>query len=143
MNIKFYITEDVPITLNKILKNEIVFDCSLKNDFDVLTPVITLKIPDVTKFNYNYCIIDDFKRNYFINKVEVVNLNIIKIYLKVDVLETYKDYIKVVNAIFKVGGNNNYSKNIDYSTKRNCKTYVSDVKLDIDYNQKILITLGG
>lgn len=49
-------------------------------------------------FNVNYCYIPDFNRYYFVQNITSVAIDLWRVSLKVDVLMTYKNVIKTLNA---------------------------------------------
>lgn len=86
--------------INQIGKNVSLIS-QLNGDFrdsvNMMHPVVRIEKTDPTDFNYVY--IGEFKRWYFVNKIEVVRTGILDIHLKEDVLESFADTILAHNAI--------------------------------------------
>ena len=91
MIIKTYNTNDDINVANKSLQNENEIDIKLKNDMEILAPVIVLSgaIP-----TFNYCYIPQFKRYYFADRPTKGNNDIYYINLKCDRLMSFKEQIK-------------------------------------------------
>ena len=74
---------------------------TLKNDTSILNPTILIQC-DISNFTLcNYMYIPEFNRYYFITDIVSVNNNMVEFSGRVDVLTTYKDYIKSNNAIIR------------------------------------------
>lgn len=67
-----------------------------RGETEVLHPVITLNYNRVPDFNYVY--IPVFNRYYYVSSYSTIRNNIWEIVLTVDVLMSYKDGIKLLNA---------------------------------------------
>lgn len=68
------------------------FSCRLLDNSSVLNPVITLDIGLQTFPDYNYCYIPSFRRYYWITDI-TYSASLYVVYLSVDVLATYKNFI--------------------------------------------------
>lgn len=89
--INFYNYDGHPDTVNKVLGEPTAYNGNLRQDIDVLRPVLTLKkAPSLT---FNYCYIPDLHRYYFIDSVVYVGNNTYEVSLSVDVLKTYETQI--------------------------------------------------
>lgn len=97
-DVNLYNTNSPNNALTKNLENETRYKCSIKRamGINILEPVLYIKSD--TMLNFNYAYIPDFKRYYFINKIEIAPNNIYALYLSIDVLMTYKDEILKCNA---------------------------------------------
>jgi len=143
MLLKLYSVEDNFNVVNKVLGDPFDVDIVVRNDFDVVSPVIVLyAIQNI--LDYNYCTIDDLKRSYFIDRFEVVNNSITKLFCKCDVLESYK--ADILNSVcrfkrkFKTG--DYYAGNFDTGSRKNINVYESDKGFSGD-STMILTTVGG
>ena len=92
MQIKLYNTSSEKNRLSKVLTGEVNVTGYLSEDTDLLNPAITVGY-NTSLLSKNYCFIADFGRYYFITGFTIINQEIV-IFLHVDVLMTYKDYIK-------------------------------------------------
>lgn len=145
MNITLYKNLSSVNTINKKLADTSKeYAISLKDTTNIKTPVIKIYTKE-NIFNFNYCYIPMFNRYYFIQNIEITPTNIYRLYLKEDVLETYKTAITASYALIrKATKYNKMYDGGDYNTlitKTNTK-YSSDVTLP-DTNSMILITIGG
>lgn len=70
------------------------FDCKLKNDTSIISPIIELMKPSniswSTILGFNYCYISDFSRYYFVQDLTFKTNSIVEIQLTVDVLASFK-----------------------------------------------------
>ena len=108
MNIYFYKTSSESNRLEKVLENTTILTGSLKSDFDLINPFtqVTTNILD-----FNYCYIPFLKRYYFIDKIEIARTNLYTLYLKLDVLQTYKEQIKELKVVLSGSQGNPYYRN--------------------------------
>lgn len=119
MNIYFYKTSSESNRLEKVLENATILTGSLKSNFDLINPVtqVTTNILD-----FNYCYIPFLKRYYFIDKIEIARTNLYTLYLKLDVLQTYKEQIKELKVVLSGSQSNPYYRN-----------YIDGVDVRTDY----------
>ena len=61
---------------------------------DYKRPLLTSRDASKEIIKVNYCYIDEWQRYYFISDIQVVNNDLIQLYLKEDVLYTYANQIK-------------------------------------------------
>ena len=132
---------------NTIGKNITVVDTltgTIKEQSSIIHPEITIERTNPTGFNY--CYIDEFNRYYYVNDVIVINQNIIRLVLDVDVLESFKNDILSLSCILS-GSTTNNDKYLDGSewvstvkTTTSIKQFPSGLNNDGEY---ISITAGG
>lgn len=98
MNIFFYTSSADPNSFPKVLGEAIRYQGELRDECDILNPVLTIEglNPDTT---FNYCYIPDFKRYYFITESSVVRTGLIQFNLHVDVLQSWSKEILELEAI--------------------------------------------
>lgn len=98
MNIFFYTSSAEPNSFPKVLGSAIRYQGELRDECDILNPVLTIEglNPDTT---FNYCYIPDFKRYYFITESSVVRTGLIEFVLHVDVLQSWSKEILELEAI--------------------------------------------
>ena len=96
VTINFYSYNGHPNTINKVLGSPTQIDGALRQDFDILHPVLTLKKTPLPAFNY--CYVSVLGRYYFIERVEYVGNNTYELSLSVDVLKTYENEILEATA---------------------------------------------
>lgn len=98
MDIFFYTSSAEPNSFPKVLGSAIRYQGELRDECDILNPVLTIEglNPDTT---FNYCYIPDFKRYYFITESSVVRTGLIQFNLHVDVLQSWSKEILELEAI--------------------------------------------
>lgn len=89
--ITFYKYNGHPNTINKVLGTGTDIEGDLRQDFDILRPVLTLR--SNTRPTYNYCYINDLGRFYFVDSVAFTGNKGYEMRLRVDVLKTYETEI--------------------------------------------------
>ena len=141
MKMYLYHVNDAENVINKTLVNGLEIDINLKASVDLVNPEIVLN-GDFR--GYNYAHLPDLNRYYFIDRIEQLNLKLVKLNLSCDVLETYKADILNSNARFKRNIKNGDYQNIsiDYSNQTISTNYNSD-GLPMDGNTMIISTIGG
>lgn len=90
--LKRFTCEENRLDKTDFFTNQTTLSGTLREACDVLNPVIYCEIsnPNI----YNYCSIELFgNRSYFIKNFEYANNKLVRLYLHVDVLQTYKDMI--------------------------------------------------
>ena len=92
MDIFFYTSSAEPNSFPKVLGSAIRYQGELRDECDILNPVLTIEglNPDTT---FNYCYIPDFKRYYYITESSVVRTGLIEFVLHVDVLQSWSSQI--------------------------------------------------
>ena len=140
MTIKLYKMTSPDNYINKVLTNEKTVTGDIKNIMDVLAPEIIFA-EDISK--YNYCYIPEFSRYYFIVGINAQQFFGIK--CEVDVLYTFRDFIKNQYAIIKRNTKyrNDYLADVNQKEKAYSlvKTKLFDGALsDMNY---YLTVLGG
>jgi hypothetical protein len=71
-------------------------DGALRHDTNLVSPIILIYYERLPDFNYVY--IAPFKRYYYVESVNIVRTNLYEISLSVDVLMTYREGIKKLDA---------------------------------------------
>lgn len=146
MNVTFYVNTSETNKIDKNLTNAYTLEGTLRENCDVINPSIMVQSSS-TITEYNYVYIPEFNRYYFINSVESVRMNLWRITLKVDVLMSFKDYIKSCTGIISdstTTGSNAYINGGQWVTT--CKEYTDIINFSNGFNDDgefILITAGG
>lgn len=99
MRMQFYKISDIAKKINKSLPGTpaLTLEGTLKDNCNILDPVITIEhsgVPD-----YNYVFIQEFNRYYFMSPATQVRNNIWEVSLHVDVLFTYRQGILTAPCI--------------------------------------------
>lgn len=108
MTVKFYSVSINPIVLNKTLGTATDKTCTIKDNMDIINPVVELAY-DAAILGKNYMYISDLGRYYFITNIEIVGHRIF-VTGHVDVLKTYNSQIRAGNCTST--RSNFYNKNI-------------------------------
>ena len=129
-------------------------NCINKTPNDLTNPIVKFnkhKLNGSDLKLLNYCYIESFNRYYFVTNIELENNDIVVMYLKCDVLMTYKTIILSANShITRTSKANKYSlfyNDGEYKTlslKTYDKYFMKD-KSPFDFTDKstILVTIGG
>lgn len=99
MTITLYNNTSPANYVNKSITVVMTLTGTLRNPTSIIDPVITIERSDPTGFNYAR--IEEFGRYYFVTGISSESNSLISISLHVDVLMTYKEGIKNMNAIIK------------------------------------------
>lgn len=101
IELKTYKTTDSANVLNKTLTETGDYEGVLNAEFNILRPVIRFRTNTPVTFNYAY--IPQLQRYYFVDNVKQDG-NLCVVSLKVDVLYTYREQIKNLNATLVESG---------------------------------------
>ena len=142
MELKLYNTVSSNNTINKVLTDEVTFDIKFKDVANIQSPVI--KINSKNLITSNYAFIPDFNRYYFIEQIIIESNNINSLYMKCDLLETYKEDILNSVGLIEVSKDGDDYLDIGYDNeiKKDVLIYESDKELMIGSNI-LMVTLGG
>lgn len=142
MILKLYNTNSSNNTINKVLTDELTFDIKFKDVANIQNPVIKLNSKTIVTSNYAY--LPDFKRYYFIEQVVIDSNSIYSLFLKCDLLESFKD--DVLNSVGLIDRCEVGSEYLDvgYENEINKEhlIYESDKELVVG-NNILMVTLGG
>lgn len=131
--------------MGKSLSNMNIFSGSLKDETRVTNPVILMELENPIGFNYAY--IPEFGRYYFIDDIISVRTGLWKISMKVDVLESFKNYIRGISVILSDStetGKEHYLMGKVWKTKIKELTNIVNFPSGLsDNGYFILITAGG
>ena len=142
MNIVAYNNKSDPRKIDKTLIQVTEFVGTLRNETDVVTPVILVEgaLPA-----FNYCFIAAFNRYYFVTDFRTVRNNVYEIHCKSDVLMSFDlDNVTGVVVASERVGVNNYLNNKNWVTTVKDKTDIITFPAGLlDTGEYILITAGG
>ena len=146
MIIELYKTSSEKNKIGKSLANKISLEGNLREQSNVISPVITIQVNNPTQ--YNYAKIPEFNRYYYITEMSSVRTGIWQISLSVDVLETYKEQIKGLKAVVDKQQGTNYSTELydDGSFRYREDTFIETAKFQNGFSetgQYILLTAGA
>ena len=97
-------------TVNKTLANGVECVGAIRDDTNVLYPVLTIRVHDV--INVNYCYIPTLGRYYFIDSINYLSSDKATLKLSVDVLKSYESEILQASAtVTQTDNPDKYSSN--------------------------------
>ena len=141
MKVEFYHTADNANTINKTLNLIKTINIVFRQAVNEQTPFIILNKDNLKGANYIH--IPNFKRYYFISKVENYTTKLVRIDLVTDLLMTYKDEILNTPVLITATEKPSYfSSNLPTQTKTIKRVVKSDVTLNKE-SSLILTTIGG
>lgn len=139
-----YITKDNENVINKEKVYQGKYAIKFKEMVSIISPSIVLRMDNTVNIMVcNYCYIEELKRFYFIQDIELVDNGLLRLQLDCDVLESFKDDIlssvAQVNTTISNGDFLNVSVMSD--VRKTIDVYTSDVEL---LNEKtiVLSTIG-
>lgn len=146
MHITLYKTKSENNRVNKAIREPLALEGTLKEECDVLNPVITFELDDPTVYNYVY--IEEFHRYYFIVNIDNIRNNIWRLSLKCDVLFTYRSGIKKLSAVIDKQEGTGYTTEYynDGSFKVREDNFIEVHNYDNGFNDEgefILLTAGA
>lgn len=145
MDVQFYNYQGERLKVGKTLENPVTLTGYLRDTYNVLTPVLTIRHKD--EFTYNYVYIPVFGRYYFVDGYTVANRDEIILSLKVDVLETYKDVIRAATGTVTESDNANpyisTRENVYLETPNLEKVEFENPDLFTENGSIIMITIKG
>lgn len=101
MTIKFYNNMSEVNALNKNIDEIISLTGTLREQSSIIDPIINVEGIDSYLRLINYAYIPEFNRYYFITNIESVRNGVWRIFFHVDVLYTYRAYIRDNYAIIE------------------------------------------
>lgn len=140
MELNLYHTDDSQNTINKEKNLITTKNINLKQSTNLYQTFLILKNDKATNYsNVNYAKM--LNKFYFVSHETIANNNFIKLNLKEDVLETYKDVI--LNTDFDIIAKSeiDYTSNVPTSKKVQTKIIKSNVTLADDEN--IIVQTSG
>lgn len=144
MLIKTYNYNGEPNRVNKTLQENEEYTGVLNSTVNILEPVIRFRTTNVVTFNYVY--IESLNRYYFVSEIQQ-NGDICTVYLRTDVLMTYKDKIlDSIGTLTKGANVNNYASNREnnYDLRPKLKKLnFPNTGLFSDRDNIIMVTIKG
>ena len=132
-------------TVNKQLSGGVECIGAIRDETNVLYPVLTIRVHDV--INVNYCYIPTLNRYYFIDSIIYLSSDKATLKLSVDVLKSYENKILEASATVKQTDQpDKYSSNreIIYNRKPNFeKIEFPNKNLFNDTGTIIMVTIKG
>lgn len=131
--------------INKSITATETFTGSLRDTSSITEPEILIESSDLS--NFNYAIIPDFGRHYFIRDIISVRTNLWLVKMKCDVLMSFREHILGVPVILshsKTTGADNYLSDSIWNSKvKELTDIVNFSNGFLNDGEFILITAGG
>lgn len=146
MEIKLFVNTSEPEKLDKTLISQIALTGFLRESSSIIDPVILIEGNASTLALYNYAYIPEFERYYFINNIESVRTGLVRVYMHVDVLTSFKSGIRSNSALIdrqKVNGNYYLNDGVWKHEAREFYTVKTFPNGFNDNGEYILITAGA
>lgn len=114
----------------------------LNAEFDVLNPIIRFRTQNIVAFNYVY--IKALQRYYFVTDIKQEG-DICKVYLKVDVLHTYKEHIKKLKGVLMTTKESSYNntRDVTYNKKPQYSNLSFNGESFNETGSLIMVTIKG
>lgn len=97
MEVIFYYTQSDDRVINKVLSSSSVFEGSMRDDCNIMNPIVRIQSDSILR--YNYCYIPNFQRYYSISSINIFRNNIYDVSLSVDVLMSFRGDILQLRCI--------------------------------------------
>lgn len=125
MQFNLYVTTSEVIVLDKNLRLGEELNGNILDESSIVTPVFLIEAENISVYNYMY--VPDFNRYYFITDISVVRTNLWRVSCSVDVLMSYKTYIRALACIIDKQQN-------QYKSNRflNDGSWISDQRVGIE-----------
>lgn len=136
MVVFFYNCNDTNNKIHKHLEQAETHECILKRIDDVCE--LSLDILSDTPIEKNYAYIPNFRRYYFITRIESVRNGLWRVNLSVDVLTTYATSIDATNATITTSMNPD-TENMDKETKINETALETSISNPFTYSNIVMI----
>lgn len=136
MSIFLYQNKSPENQVNKSLTNGIELKGTLRENCNIINPILIIQNDDMSILNYNYIYIPLFKRYYYINTISTIVNKLYQIECKIDVLMSFKNDIKNLECV--VVRQSNKQLAIQTFTPDDKIPYTSELEqtfYDLDYGQ--------
>ena len=145
MTISLYTTNTDKRYLYKQLGNGVTMTGTLKEQSNVIAPIITIEIENPSSYNYAY--IEDFGRWYYITELTSLRANLWRISLRCDVLASFASQLrgcKISIAQTQEKDTDPYLSSAIYrATVKQVTDIINFSNGLLDDGEYILITAGG
>lgn len=142
MTIKLYINKSAPNVCDKVLDSETTVEGYVRDATSLLNPTIVLQRNSPVGFNY--FLVPEFERYYFLTGVSTVVNGLVSITGTVDVAMTYKSQFREWNAVVK-RNENKYNVLLDdgiFKAYQNSKHKVIAFPRKMD-DYSFILAIGG
>lgn len=120
-------------TINKLTEIEI----NLRKEFNSVYPTLMLS----TDVSFNYVIIPNLNKKYYLDNVEIIANRLKKYSLKLDVLETYKD--NILSSEIQANYTDVKMSGVTIQTTDEVQIEYIELATDMKEQSILLVALGG
>lgn len=140
--LKLYKNSSENNDLDKNLSNENVVNGYSRDVVDMLNPVIQLAGIEVN--SYNYCYIVELQRYYYIENMTLATNGVYKLFMRIDVLMTYKEDIRESQGLItKNREYNPYTGEFDVEPRYTLEKHEFENGFDFSNGDFVLVTMRG
>lgn len=146
MILNLYSVTEADNVANKTLVNPKQINIRLKRDVDIISPILILQSNDLLDLrDYNYAVIPDLKRNYFIKDCENISNTLWQLSLECDVLTTYLNDVVNADSLFrrKIKSGDYFDVDLDRKVIPDVTIIKTDVGFSDDVRTYVLTTVGA
>lgn len=146
ITITLYNNNSEPERVTKSLSGARNYSGNLKEDCDIINPVVLIDGASAGVANFNYMYIPAFGRYYYITNVTAVTGALFEVHGKVDVLYTYRDQIRACMALIERQENsyNPYLQDNMLPISNDTKQFIAIFQTGKTFNKEhILLTLNA
>lgn len=97
MDVIFYYNASDSRVINKVLVGGTTFEGELREDINIMTPIIRFESDEILRFNYAY--IPELQRYYSITSISAYRTGVFDVEFSVDVLMSFRGEILALSAI--------------------------------------------
>lgn len=144
MNAVLYKYNGLKNILNKEIKDGVNAICCFKQSESVTNPSLIFALENTKILDYNYLYLQELKRYYFVDSIEIIKNNVFCFNLKEDVLMSFKDSILKSECIITKSENPNSDfVNCNISQNETITEIVVEDKFNHNGNLILITSIGG
>lgn len=143
MDITLYKNHSSDNVIDKNLSEiSVLRDCKIKSSENIININVILKT-DITIMDCNYLFISELNKYYFIRNVQVNPTGIYNLSCEIDVLYTYRDLIKKLNAVcIETSIFDDYLQSNTYDVLSTLTSKSVTIPFDKSVNDVLTVTMG-
>lgn len=130
--------------VTKDIQNIAVLTGTLRNETDVINPIIQIQGNITQVINANYLTIVEFGREYFITDIKSINAELYEISAHCDVLASFRSEILANSGIIKKNEilYNTYINDGFFTVEQGMETFIKPFQNSLDNDNFILVVAG-
>lgn len=144
MNAVLYKYNGLKNILNKEIKDGVNAVCCFKQSESIVNPFVIFALENTKILEYNYIYLQELKRYYFVDSIEIMKNNVFQFNLKEDVLMSFKDSILNTECVIIKSENPNTDfVNCNISQNETVTEIAVEDKFNHDGNLILVTSIGG